>query len=260
MFTPTCEVLLKIIEEATGSIKGDANSTYETITTFDFIFILHLEKEITKITDLLFQALQRQTQDICNALRLVASTKMLLQKMKGERWSDFLSLDRSFCELRNIGIPHLSSPYFSRESQARNEHNDHTLEHHYRVDIFCETTNCQLTELDNWFNDSSMELLQLSTTLDPKNAYEPFRSDDVCQLAEKFYPEVFNDHEKVLLKLQLQHYKVDVIQYTDYKQLTSISELCQWLIKTRRVTNFSLIYRVASRILTLPVSTAKTEM
>nr|KAJ0195570.1 hypothetical protein LSAT_V11C700359490 [Lactuca sativa] len=118
---------------------------------------------------------------------------------------------------------------------------------------------CQLMELDHRFNDSSMELFHLSSTLDPKNSNELFRSGDVCQLVEKFYPENFNETEKNLLKMQLQHYEADVIQREDYKQLISISELCQWLIKTRRSINFYLIYRVVSLILTFPVSTATTE-
>ena len=92
MFSPTCEVLLKIIEEGIGSIKGDADSTYEIITTFEFIFVLHLVKEIMEITDILCQALQRQSQDVCNALKLVASTKKLFQKMKDERRDGLLSL------------------------------------------------------------------------------------------------------------------------------------------------------------------------
>ncbi|KAI3765119.1 hypothetical protein L2E82_15145 [Cichorium intybus] len=259
MFSPTCDVLLKIIEDGTGSIKGDADSSYEMITTFEFIFVLHLVKEIMEITDLLCQALQRQSQDILNALRLVASTKMLLQKLKDERWDDLLSHVKSFCQERNIDIPDLSSSYFSRGARARNENSDHTLEHHYRVDIFHEAINCQLMELDHRFNDNSMALLHLSTTLDPKNANEPFRCDDVCRLVEKFYPEDFKDNEKILLKMQLQHYEADVVQHAEYKKLTSISDLCQWLINTRRATHFYLIYRVVSLILTLPVSTATTE-
>ena len=85
-----------------------------------------------EITDLLCQALQRQSQDICNALRLVASTKTLLQKMKDERWDDFLSLVKSFCQVRNIEIPDLSSSYFTRGARARREHSD----------IFYEAINC----------------------------------------------------------------------------------------------------------------------
>ncbi|KAL4583756.1 hypothetical protein LXL04_008339 [Taraxacum kok-saghyz] len=260
MFSPVCEVLLKVIAEGTGSIKGDADSAYETITTFEFVFVLRLEKEILGITDLLCQALQRKSQDICNALRLVTSTKVLLQKMKNERWDDLLSCVTTFCQKRKIEIPDLSSSYSSRGARARKEHSNHTLEHHYRVDIFNEAINCQLMELDHRFNDNSMEFLNLSATLDPNNANEHFQSGDVCNLAQKYYPEDFNDYEKEILKTQLLHYEVDVIQHAYYKQLKSISELCQWLIKTRRAANFHLIYRLATLILTLPVSTATTEM
>ncbi|KAL4553962.1 hypothetical protein LXL04_039920 [Taraxacum kok-saghyz] len=212
-----------------------------------------------EITDLLCQALQRQSQDICNALMLVASTKTLLQKMKDERWDDLLSLVKSFCQVRNIDIPDLSSSYFTRGARARREHSDHTLEHHYRVDIFYEAINCQLMELNHRFNDSSMELLQLSANLNPKSAIDNFRASDICQLVEKFYPKDFSEQEKLVLNAQLQHYEIDVIKHPDYKLLTSISDLCQWLIKTGRTSNFDLIYRVASLILILPVSTATTE-
>ncbi|KAL6538095.1 hypothetical protein OROGR_012083 [Orobanche gracilis] len=259
MFSPTCEVLLKIVEEGTGSIRGDADLAYESMTTFDFVFVLHLEKEIMEITDLRCQALQRQDQDIFNALRLVASTKLLLQKMKDKSWNDLLSVVKSFCQVRNIDIPDLSSSYRSRGPRARNEQGDHTLEHHYRVDIFYEAINCQLMELDHRFSDSAMELLRLASSLDPKNAYETFRSVDVLQVMEKFYPEDFSDHEKTILKMQLQHYEIDVVQHADYKKLTFIAELGQWLVRTRREITFDLIYRVISLLLTLPVSTATIE-
>ncbi|KAL6574542.1 hypothetical protein OROMI_011827 [Orobanche minor] len=129
MFSPTCEVLLKIVEEGTGSIREDADS-----------------------------ALQRQDQYIFNALRLVASTKLLLQKMKDESWNDLLSVVKSFCQVCNIDIPELSSSYRSRGPRARNEQSDHTLEHHYRLTIFYEAINCQLIELYHRFSDSAMEL------------------------------------------------------------------------------------------------------
>ncbi|KAL6534454.1 hypothetical protein OROHE_013379 [Orobanche hederae] len=178
------------------------------------------------------EALQRQNQDIFNALRLVASTKLLLQKMKDESWNDLLSVVKSFCQVCNINIPDLSSSYRSRGPRARNEQSDHTLEHHYRVDIFYEAINCQLMELYHRFSDSAMEL---------------------------FYPEDFSDHEKTILKMQLQHYDIDVVQHADYKKLTSIAELGQWLVRTRREITFDLIYRVINLLLTLPVSTATTE-
>ncbi|XP_024976365.1 zinc finger MYM-type protein 1-like [Cynara cardunculus var. scolymus] len=85
--------------EGTGPIKGDADLAYEAMTTFEFIFILHLEREIMEITDILCQALQRKDQDIFNSLRLVASTKLLLQLMKDESSDALLCFVKSFCQL-----------------------------------------------------------------------------------------------------------------------------------------------------------------
>ncbi|XP_075499951.1 uncharacterized protein LOC142538524 [Primulina tabacum] len=56
-----------------------------------------------------------------------------------------------------------------------------------------------LMELNTRFNESSVELLSLSTALDPKNSFDSFNSDDICKLAKKFYPGDFTDQEIVAL-------------------------------------------------------------
>ena len=80
MFTPTCEVLLNIIDDASdGEHRAKAESAYDGLNLFEFVFILHLEKETMEITDKLCQVLQSQSQDILNAMHLVSSTKALIQ-------------------------------------------------------------------------------------------------------------------------------------------------------------------------------------
>jgi hypothetical protein len=62
MFRPTCSVLENIIKG--GSIYsqcGDANVAYKMITSFKFIFILHLMMEIMGTTDRLCQQLQQKS-------------------------------------------------------------------------------------------------------------------------------------------------------------------------------------------------------
>jgi hypothetical protein len=59
MFDAICSVHEKFRREgATYSQRGDANAAYKMVTSFEFIFILHLMKEIMGITDVLCQALQ----------------------------------------------------------------------------------------------------------------------------------------------------------------------------------------------------------
>ena len=60
MFGPTCLVFENIKEDrSTYSQRGDANVPHKMINSFEFIFSLHLMKEIMGITDVLCQALQQ---------------------------------------------------------------------------------------------------------------------------------------------------------------------------------------------------------
>ncbi|XP_065635079.1 uncharacterized protein LOC112024383 [Quercus suber] len=59
MFTSTVEVLQNIIDDAIdGEHRAEAEAAYDGLTSFEFVFILHLEKETMEITDKLCQALQ----------------------------------------------------------------------------------------------------------------------------------------------------------------------------------------------------------
>ncbi|XP_075524101.1 uncharacterized protein LOC142556525 [Primulina tabacum] len=104
-----------------------------------------------------------------------------------------------------------------------------------------------------------MELLMLSSALNPQNASDSLRYMDICKLVEKFYPQDFTSEEKERLEMQLKHYEHNVVKGSHYKSLSTISELCQWLVKTKKVATYDLVFRVIVLVLTLPVSTATTE-
>ena len=54
MFSATCEVLINIVDDGvTYASRGDADATYEAITSFEYVFVLHLMKNIMAITNLL---------------------------------------------------------------------------------------------------------------------------------------------------------------------------------------------------------------
>ena len=58
MFDATCKVINAISEEvANYKQRGDADGAYQVLTSFEFILILHLKKEIMGITNVLCQAL-----------------------------------------------------------------------------------------------------------------------------------------------------------------------------------------------------------
>lgn len=239
--------------------RGVGNGAHEWLTSFDFVFTLHVMNEILKITDLLCQALQCKSQDIVNAIRLVSSTIALLQELRNEKFDALLVEVKSFCEENLINVPDMNARYVPRKGRARHHQDDFLVEQHYRVNIFCAAIDEQVEELRNRFNENSMELISLSLTLDPRE-HASFEVDKICQLVEKFYPQDFNDQERLQLRVQLSHYKQGVInEAPEFKTLISMGDLCQWMVKTRRSTTYFLIFRLITLVLTLPVSTATAE-
>ena len=83
LFSATCTVLKDIINDrdSTPNQRSESDGAYDAITSFEFVFILHLMRDILEITDDLCQALQRKSQDILNAMPLVSTTKNQIQKI-----------------------------------------------------------------------------------------------------------------------------------------------------------------------------------
>ncbi|KAF8396080.1 hypothetical protein HHK36_017692 [Tetracentron sinense] len=260
MFDATCSILRNIITDgSTYSQRGDADAAYDTMTSFEFIFILHLMQEIMGITDNLCQALQSQSQDILNALDLVSTTKVLIQELREDGWDPLLEKVTSFCNQYNVDIPDMNGRYAAGRGRFHHQHDHITIEHHYKFDIFTATIDSQLQELNRRFNEHTMELLVLSSALDPRDNYKSFRIDDICKLVDKFYPQDFTEQEKIHLRYELQHYERDIPQHPELRNMLTISKLCQGLVKTGKSVIYPLVDRLIRLVLTLPVSTATTE-
>ncbi|XP_062162038.1 uncharacterized protein LOC133869083 [Alnus glutinosa] len=263
MFHATCSVLDIISKEGTNySQRSDAEATYMVLTSFEFVLILHLMKEIMGFTNCLCQALQQNYQDILNAMKLVSTTKSLLQNLKNEKWEHFLDTVKSFCEKKNeIDVPDMNARYTrARDRSCRqNEESFMTMEHHFRIDVFIAAIDFQLQELDNRFSEHAVELLRLSATLSPQDAYKSFKIDDICSLVEKFYRQDFIEQEKIILRFQLDHYKLDVPKHSDFQNMPTLSELCRGLTISGKSKIYNLIDRLIRLVLTLLVSTATTE-
>ncbi|XP_050258831.1 uncharacterized protein LOC126703802 [Quercus robur] len=158
MFTSTVEVLQNIIDDTIdGEHRAEVESVYEDLTLFEFVFTLYLEKETMKITNKLCQALQSQSQDILNVMHLVSSTKTFIQKFRDDGWNGLLTTMISFCEEHCIDVLDMNAYYVSRRGRARNQQDNVTIEHHYRVNIFYATIDSQLQELNYRFNEDAME-------------------------------------------------------------------------------------------------------
>jgi hypothetical protein len=86
-----------------------------------------------------------------------------------------------------------------------------------------------------------------------------FNVEDIWLPADKFYPEDFFYQEKIHLRLQLQHYELDVPNHPKLKNMSSITDLCQGLVETEKSTIYPLVDKLIRLILTFLVSTATTE-
>ncbi|XP_028051998.1 uncharacterized protein LOC114256530 [Camellia sinensis] len=173
--------------------RADADGVYNKITSFEFVFILHLMRDIMGTTNDICQASQHKSQDIFNAMHLVSTTKALVQKYREDEWIPLLENVQLFCGKYDIDILDMSARYTSGRGRACHQRDHITIEHHFRVDIFTIICDSQLQELDNRFKEDVMELLILSPALDPRDDYSSFKIEDIIKLANQFYPNDFTE-------------------------------------------------------------------
>ncbi|XP_023730609.2 uncharacterized protein LOC111878333 [Lactuca sativa] len=146
MFACTRVVLQGIIDDvsATYSQRGDADATYCYLKSFEFVFILHLIKEVMGKTEILSQALQKKSKDILNAMELVSTTKEGLNDFRNKGWDSLLAQVKFFYEKHQINMSNMNAPYTSTRYRPRKTDNHVTFEHFYRVDLFTATLDKQL--------------------------------------------------------------------------------------------------------------------
>ncbi|XP_042380193.1 zinc finger MYM-type protein 1-like [Zingiber officinale] len=252
MYAATCKVFEVLSDYSPNArAKAEVRGIYRNMASFEFVFILHLMHKIMRTTYNLCQILQRKSQDILTAITFVSTTKTILQELRECGWEEFLHEVKVFCSRNEIDVPDLDCQYKIGRSRQQT-----TVEHHYHFDVFNVAIDSILMELNTRFNESSMELLSLSTALDPKNSFDSFNSDDICKLAKKFYPQDFTSQDIVALEYELVHYKLDVVQNL---KVSTLVELCQQLTESGRSKVYIMLTRLIHLILTLPVSTATTE-
>ncbi|XP_056685508.1 uncharacterized protein [Spinacia oleracea] len=260
MFNATRSVLEKIAIDSQQSYaqRGDAKSALKKLLSFDFVFILHLMEDIMGFTDGLCRALQHKSQDILNAMHLVVGTKSLIQKLRDDGWELLLQKVHSFCNKHGTEIIDMQVSYAEIIRTRRNK-DTITVEHHYRVNVFSATIDQQLQELNSRFSEQTTELLTLSESLSPIDGYKHFDVENICRLAEKYYPQDFSENEISHLKYQLELFYCDVPKHSDMKNLSTITALCRSLVENRKSDVYPLVDRLIRLILTLPVSTATSE-
>ncbi|XP_076951246.1 uncharacterized protein LOC143624499 [Bidens hawaiensis] len=188
-------------------------------------------------------------------MELVSSTKVSLNDYRNTGWVSFFEKVTCFCNKYTIEMPDMSAPYTFNRFMPHKKDLHVTFEHYYRVDVFTSTFDNQLHELDSRFNDHTIELLSLSSSL----ASKKINVDEICLLFKKYYPEDFTEPERIHLRDQLVVFNVEMTNNTKLRGVSCISDLCKYLVDTQKCETYYLVDRLIRLILTLLVSTATTE-
>ncbi|CAL8137279.1 unnamed protein product [Prunus armeniaca] len=179
--------------------------------------------------------------------------------MRAHGWDDLFMSVVSFCEQHGIDVPDMSSRYMMGTRRSCQQKDFITVEHYYRIDVFNDVIDCMLRELNDRFPEQTVELLILSSALDPHNSFKSFNIGHLCKLAEKFYPADFSPSDLKGLEIELRYFQNDMYRLPCFKDLTTLPQLCQQLVETTLAENYHLLYKLIQLVLTLPVSTATTE-
>ena len=106
-----------------------------------------------------------------------------------------------FCGNHDIDILDMSGRYTTDRARSCSQRDPITLEHHFRIEIFLVTVDSQLQELNNKFKEDVIELLVLSTSLDPRDGFKSFNIEDICELANRFYPMDITERKKIAFEV-----------------------------------------------------------
>ncbi|CAL2234036.1 unnamed protein product [Prunus armeniaca] len=198
-------------------------------------------------------------EDIVSVLNFVENTKMQLEDMRENGWDDFFMSVVSFCELHCVDVPDMGGRYMTGTRRSCQQKDFIIIEHAYRIDVFNDVIDCMMRELNDRFPEQTVELLTLSSALDPRNSFMSFNIEHICKLAQKFYLADFLPHELKALEVELKYFQNDIKRLPCFKEITTLSQLCQQLAETTLGENYYLIDMLVRLVLTLPVSTATTE-
>ncbi|XP_052177536.1 uncharacterized protein LOC127791592 [Diospyros lotus] len=212
--------------------KCEAYNLLESILSFDFAFNLHLMRTVLAMTNELSKALQRKDQDIVNAMKLV-------------HYIDVPNMDDMFIRRAPRGCPQRQAPEI-------------TYLHHFRVNLFYAVIDMQLQELNDRFSEANTELLLCVACLSPKDSFSAFDKKGFIQLAE-FYPEDFSSVNLLTFDDQLETFIFNMRSNKEFEGLKGLGDLAEKLVMTKKNIIYSLVYKLLTLALVLPIATATVE-
>ncbi|CAN6694897.1 unnamed protein product [Malus baccata var. baccata] len=258
MFSSVVDVLDMIVEDCYNDSAGEAKRLLKDLQSFEFVFLLFLMKSILGVTNDLSQVLQKKDQEIVNAMTLVKTCKEQLRCMRNdEKFHLLVDKVSSFCVEHEIEVPNMDDLYVIQGKSLRKAPRK-TNRHHYKVELFFEVIDFQLTELDDRFTEGNTELLICLACLSPNDSFVAFDKEKLVRLAQ-MYPKDFMDRDRLALQDQLDIYIHFVRSDNDFSQLRGINELAKKMVEKGLHRTFAYVYLLVQLALVLPVATASVE-
>ena len=213
--------------------------------------------KVLGLTNDLSQALQQKDQNIVSAMNMIVSVKSLLQQLRDDGWEALLVAATSFCIKREIPVPSMDENIPAR-GYPRSSCKMVSCFHHYKVEIFNEVLDRNIAEMNNRFSETSTRLLICIASLDPRDSFSRFNHENLLELAS-IYSIEFDPEEQYHLDGQLKIY-TDMMKRSDvFCSCGSLANLALKLVETKEHLHFSLVYRLITLALTLPVATTSVE-
>ncbi|KAG5582849.1 hypothetical protein H5410_053476 [Solanum commersonii] len=192
---------------------------------------------------------------------LVEVAKRRLQVLRDDEWDSLIAKVSTFCIKHDVLIPNFEEPYVS-SLRSRRKLANHTILHHYRVEVFCNIIDWQLQELNDHFDEVTTYLLHGIACLNPINSFSSFDIRKVMRMAE-LYPDDFDESNISILENELASYIVDVRDVRDvderFSDLNGLCDLSKRLVQTKKHSNYPLIFRLVKLALLLPAVIAFVE-
>ncbi|XP_021828837.1 uncharacterized protein LOC110769211 isoform X2 [Prunus avium] len=256
MFSSVIDVLEVLAEFGLDSEqKSKARVLLGPLQSFGFIFSLHMMINILQITDGLSQALQKNDQDIVNAMNLVRVCKEQLQVMKESGWDSLLNEVSSFCQKHEIEVHNMDDRFLTR---GRKRDQVITNMHYYHVELFCTVIDVQIQELNVRFTEMNTGLLLCVACLNPSDSFSAFNKQKLICLA-RYYPNDFSTLDLMILEDQLEKYILDMRSNIEFSGLNGIADLAQKMVETKKDCVFPLVYLLLTLALILPVATPRVD-
>ncbi|XP_022874191.1 uncharacterized protein LOC111393022 [Olea europaea var. sylvestris] len=179
------------------------------------------------------------------------------RNLRENGWDTLFSRVIEFCVDRHILVPNMEDIVVVK-GRPRRVAQQVTYFHRFYVDLYCHVIDSILQELNDRFPETTTELFTCISCLSPRDSFAAFDKDKLLRFAQ-FYPLDFNSEELLLLRPQLDKFLLLVRMDEAFFNLNSISCVAQKLIETRSSCYFSLVYRLLTLALILPVATASIE-